>query len=130
VVDDPPVVLDGAHNPQAAAALASAVAEAWPEPGPKPWCVIGVLLDKDADGIVAALAPVVDRFVVTQPHSPRARSAADLAAIVERVTGEAPEVVPDLADAIAAARAHARDAGVLVTGSLYTVGEARALLRG
>jgi dihydrofolate synthase / folylpolyglutamate synthase len=129
VSDEPPVVLDGAHNPQAAAALASAVAEAWPDPGPKPWCVLGVLSDKDADGIVEALRPVVDRFVVTQPRSPRARSAADLAAVVERMTGVAPDTVPDLAEAIARAREGAGGAGVLVTGSLYTVGEARGLLK-
>jgi len=129
IVADPPIVLDGAHNPQAAAVVAAAVAEAWPDARRRPWCVLGVLADKDAAGIVAAIDPAVDRIVVTQTDSPRARSAADLAAIVEDVTGAWPEIRPDLADALAHAREHAAAAGVLVTGSLYTVGQARALLR-
>ncbi len=127
---DPTVVIDGAHNPQAAAVLASAIAEAWPEADLRPWIVLGILADKDAEGIVAALATVAARFVVTQSHSPRARAAGDLAEIVERVTGTAPEVIPDLQEAVAYACAHAGAPGVLVTGSLYTVGEARAFLRG
>jgi dihydrofolate synthase / folylpolyglutamate synthase len=126
----PPVVIDGAHNPQAAGVLASAVAEAWPDAHDRPWCVLGVLSDKDAGGIIAALDPVVERFVATQSHSPRAREAGDLAAIAQRVTGAWPEIVPDLGEALAHALAHAGAAGVLVTGSLYTVGEARSLLRG
>jgi dihydrofolate synthase / folylpolyglutamate synthase len=130
VCDEPPVIIDGAHNPQAAAVLATAVAEAWPDAHRMPWCVLGVLADKDAVGIVAALDPVVERFVVTQPHSGRAREAGDLAGIVENVTGAWPEIVPDLAEALAHAREHADASGVLVTGSLYTVGEARRLLRG
>jgi dihydrofolate synthase / folylpolyglutamate synthase len=127
---EPPVVLDGAHNPQAAAVLATAISEAWPEAHRKPWCVLGILADKDAEGIIAALDPVVERFVVTQSHSSRARAAEDLAAIVQRVTGAWPEIVPDLEEALGHACAHAGAAGVVVTGSLYTAGEARALLHG
>lgn len=128
VCPEPPVVIDGAHNPQAAAVLAAAIGEAWPDPNARPWCVLGVLADKDAEGIVTALAPAVDRFVVTQSHSPRARDAGDLAAIVERATGAWPEIVPDLEEALGHACAHAGANGVVVTGSLYTVGEARSFL--
>ena len=126
---EPPVVLDGAHNPQAATVLAGAIAEAWPDPNARPWCVLGVLEDKDAEGIVTELAPVVDRFVATQSHSPRARDAGDLAGIVEHATGAWPEIVPDLEEAVGHACAHAGAHGVVVTGSLYTVGEARGFLR-
>jgi dihydrofolate synthase/folylpolyglutamate synthase len=129
VRSSPPVVLDGAHNPQAAGVLAAAVAEAWPDGTRKPWCVLGVLRDKDAESMVAALSPAVERFVVTQSHNPRARSADELAAIVQRVTGEWPETIADIGPAIAFARAHAGERGVIVTGSLYTVGDARALMR-
>jgi len=125
----PPFVIDGAHNPQAAAVLAAAILDAWPGDRSRPLCVLGVLTDKDAEGIVRALAPAVDGFVVTQPDSPRARDAADLAAIVEYATGSWPEIKPDLADAIAHARGRAGARGVIVTGSLYTAGQARALLR-
>jgi dihydrofolate synthase/folylpolyglutamate synthase len=129
VCADPPVVLDGAHNPQAASTLAHAVASAWPDAHRRPWCVLAVLREKDAAGIVEALAPVVERFVVTQSHNQRALAAADLAAIVEQVSGLLPEARPDIASALACARECAGEAGVLVTGSLYTVGEARGLLR-
>ena len=83
---EPPVIVDGSHNPQAASVLAEAIREAFPGTVP-PALLIGVLADKDARGIVAALAPVVGGIVVTQPDSPRARPAAELAAIVEEVTG-------------------------------------------
>lgn len=128
--EDPPVVIDGAHNPQAAAVLATAVTEAWPDAERRPWCVLGVLVEKDADGIVAALLPVVRGFVVTRSHNPRARAVADLADVVESAAGVRPEEIGDLAAAIARARDLGAEAGVLVTGSLYTAGEARALLSG
>ena len=122
-------MIDGAHNPQAAGVLAAAVRDAWPDERVRPLCVLGVLQDKDADGIVAALAPVFDGFVVTQPVSPRARDAGELAAIVEFVTGSWPEIRPDLGDAMEHARTHAGPRGVVVTGSLYTAGQVRASLR-
>ena len=125
---DPPLVIDGAHNPQAAGVLAAAIRDAWPDDRSRPLCVLGVLTDKDAAGIVGALAPVVDGFVVTQPESSRARDAGDLAAIVEYATGSWPEIRPDLADALEHARTHAGARGVVVTGSLYTAGQARSLL--
>ena len=126
---EPPLVIDGAHNPQAAGVLAEGILDAWPDDRSRPLCVLGVLTDKDAAGIVRALAPAVDGFVVTQPDSPRARAAADLAAIVEYETGSWPEIRPALADAIAHAREHAGARGAIVTGSLYTAGQARSLLR-
>lgn len=129
LVSDPPLVIDGAHNPQAADVLAGAIADAWPDEHTRPLCVLGVLGDKDAPGIVRALSPVVDSFVATQPDSPRARDAADLAAIVERETGSWPEIRPDLADALEHARLRAGARGVVVTGSLYTAGQVRALNR-
>lgn len=126
VADDPPVVLDGAHNPEAAAVLAQAVGE---EFGCPPVVVLGVLADKDAEGISAALAPVAAEIVVTQPDSPRALPAAELAPRVAALTTVPVHVAPDLVAALALAKRLGPD-GVLVTGSLYTVGAARRLLRG
>jgi dihydrofolate synthase/folylpolyglutamate synthase len=127
VRERPALVLDGAHNPQAASVLASAIDDAFPTA--RPVVVLGVLSDKDAEGIIGALAPVADRFVVTRPASARALPAAELAAEVRRVTGVAPVVEPDVRRALETARELAGERGVVVTGSLYTVGEARALLR-
>ena len=128
VLREPPVVLDGAHNPQAAEVLATAIAQAWPDAGVRPVAVIGILADKDAEGIVQALASVVRGFVCTASASSRAMRAEDLADVVERVTGVRPPVRADLPTAIEEGRRLGRAAGAVVTGSLYTVGEARALL--
>lgn len=128
VLKEPPVVLDGAHNPQAAGVLAEAIEQAWPDAGKRPVAVIGMLVDKDAEGIVRALTPAVHGFVCTASASTRALSAEDLADVVERVTGVRPAVQPSLPRAIEEGRRLGRSAGLVVTGSLYTVGEARALL--
>jgi len=124
----PPVIVDGSHNPQAAGVLAGAIRDAWPRPGRRPVVLLGVLSDKDAEGMVAALTSVAGGFAVVAPSSPRARSAADLAAVVARVTGEEPPVFSDVRSALEMLSTTARD-GLVVTGSLTTAGEARALLR-
>jgi dihydrofolate synthase/folylpolyglutamate synthase len=124
----PAVVIDGAHNHQAAQALASAIVEAFGHRSPI--AVLGVLRDKDAEGIVRALAPAVSAFVCTRNESPRSLSPEELAGVVERVTGK-PVVTGDSVESaleIALGKAADAQTGVVVTGSLYTAGLARALL--
>jgi dihydrofolate synthase/folylpolyglutamate synthase len=121
---DPPVIVDGSHNPQAAEYLARAIVDAWPDPRRRPLVVLGVLADKDADGIVRALAPHVAGFVVTAPLSPRARDAGSLAQIARAVLGRDVRAVEPLG----AALQHAiREGvyGVVATGSLTVAGQAR-----
>ena len=127
VGSSPPVILDGAHNPQAAAVLAGAIADAWPDSERRPMLLLGVLADKDAAGIVAALAPVVAEIRVSAPLSGRAMSADQLAVVVEEVTGRRPVVVESLSEAVRAAVSAAHD-GLVVTGSLITAGQARSVL--
>lgn len=119
---EPPLVIDGAHNPQAAEVLATTIAEVFGKQPPV--ILLAVLADKDAEGIVQALAPVAGGFVVSENGSPRCLAATELAAIVEQVTGNVPVVEPELARAVAAASASGR--AVVVTGSLYTAGAVRA----
>lgn len=121
VARDPWVVLDGAHNPAAARVLADAIADAWPRPAPRPTVVLGVLADKDAAGMVEALGPVAADFVCVAPRSERALPAAELAAIVERVTHTAPRTATSVAAGVRIARSGA--SGVVVTGSIRTVAE-------
>lgn len=120
------VVLDGAHNPAGARALAVALRDEFAFRH----CVIvvGVLADKDVEGIVDALLPVADHLVVTEPPSPRAARADRLATVARRHSCTV-EVAPDVATALelASGLAGAEDA-VVVTGSLYTVGAAREQL--
>ena len=128
----PTVILDGAHNPAGAAALAVALDEAFSFQ--RLVAVVAVLSDKDAAGLLGALDPVVDSVVVTTNSSPRALGVDELAAIAVEALGESRvEVSPRLDDAIEAAVTAAEEdgtvsGGVLVTGSIVTVGEARRLL--
>ncbi len=133
----PTVLLDGAHNPAGAGALAAALQESFDFA--QVVVVVGVLADKDAVGFVEQLAPVVDHFVATQCSSPRALPAGDLASIAADILGEDEVTVerslPDaidravaLADVAFAETGEAGGVGVVITGSLITVGEARTLL--
>jgi dihydrofolate synthase/folylpolyglutamate synthase len=129
----PTVVLDAAHNPAGAQALAAAVADSFAFDhliG-----VIAILADKDAVGVLSALEPVLDQVVVTASSSPRALPVADLAALAREIFGtDRVTVEPRLADAIETAIGMAEESGdlgghgVLITGSVATAGEARALL--
>lgn len=123
---DPPLLIDGAHNPEAATVLAQAISESFPNQPPN--LVLAILADKDAEGIVRALAPVAGAIVVSDNGSERCLAPAKLAQIVRRVTGREPEVHPDLARAVAAASADGQ--AVVVTGSLYTAGGVRKLYKG
>ncbi|CAN5288166.1 folylpolyglutamate synthase/dihydrofolate synthase family protein [soil metagenome] len=121
-----PVVLDGAHNADGARTLAATLRD---EFGYRHRvAVLGVLDDKDADAIVAALLPVVDHVVVTEPPSGRAAPADRLAKAVTSGGGSV-ETAADVAAAIEqASGVAAREDAVVVAGSLYTVGAARRAL--
>jgi dihydrofolate synthase/folylpolyglutamate synthase len=120
------VLLDGAHNPDGAAALAASLAAL--HPGRPVELVFGVLADKDHAGMLRALAPAARRLHIVAPATPRARGAGEVAGLARSLGAQADEH-PDLASALACARAAAADGAlVCVAGSLYLVGEARALL--
>jgi len=125
---DPTVLVDAAHNPHGAAALAAALTEYFDFD--EFAVVLGVLGDKDAHGIVAELAPLTTRFYVTQSGSERSVAADVLADIVSESVGPgAMVVIPDAAEAFADARAWASERprrAVVVTGSITLVAEALA----
>jgi dihydrofolate synthase / folylpolyglutamate synthase len=100
--------------------------------------VVAISADKDVPGILDQLEPVVTQLVVTQNSSGRSMDAAELADLAEAVFGpdrvsttarldDAIELAVGLADA-ADAEGDLGGAGVLITGSVYTAGEARLLL--
>jgi len=129
----PTVLLDGAHNPAGAAALVTAVGEEFAFT--RLVGVVAMLADKDVRSVLETLEPVLAAVVVTQSTSPRAMPADELAEVAVDVFGaDRVEVELRLDDAIDTAIAQAEDetlggSGVLVTGSIVTVGEARTLLR-
>jgi dihydrofolate synthase/folylpolyglutamate synthase len=132
----PSVFIDAAHNPHGAHALAAALREDFSFR--RLVAVVGVMRDKDARGILAELEPVIDEVVVTVSSSARAMDINDLAEAARDVFGEARlRVQRRLPDAIEAAIASAAEgatdpdrisgAGVVITGSVAMVGEARTL---
>jgi dihydrofolate synthase/folylpolyglutamate synthase len=92
--------------------------------------VIGVLKDKDMAGIIDPLARLADRVIATQPRYARAADVATLAGAVRRVHHRVTEAWT-VEDAVATAQREAgEDDLIVITGSLFTVGDARAVLAG
>ncbi|MEQ3553083.1 folylpolyglutamate synthase/dihydrofolate synthase family protein [Pseudonocardia nematodicida] len=129
--DTPTVLLDAAHNPAGAKALATALTADFRFT--RLVGVLGVLEGKDARGILEGLQPVLHEVVVTTNSSPRAMDPDALGALAAEVFGsDRVSVEPSLREAVEQAAEIAEEAGgsgvgVVVTGSVVTAGEARAL---
>jgi dihydrofolate synthase/folylpolyglutamate synthase len=125
----PEVILDVAHNPEAAAVMAQNLAGAGF--APETIAVCGMLRDKDIRGVLAPLAPRVTRWHLATLRGPRGASAGELAKELEALGSRAPMHLHDSpAEAFAAARERAQqDDKIVVFGSFLTVGEAMAWLK-
>ncbi len=122
----PTVVADVAHNPDAAGALAAAVREVFEYDSLI--VVLGVMADKDLEGIMSAISEMAGLVILTRPSSVRAADPAELAKIAEKHRLEH-EIVESPGAAVARALSLAREADlVLITGSHYTVGDAMTSL--
>lgn len=117
--EDRTFILDGAHNPEAMAAFAETY-HASPWKGEASSFIVGLLKDKDYPAMLKSLAGCSNRFVATQPDSPRALPARELAAAIRKAAPEASvEVEADPEKAL-----HLGDERVkAVVGSLYLIGE-------
>ncbi len=123
---DPLVLLDGAHNPDGAARLAHVLANDLDYE--RCILVVGILADKDARAMLELLLPLADTVVATQSADERATPARRLAEMVKEL-GKDCVVVESVGEAVRLARTLAAVSDlVCVTGSLYTVGEARTAL--
>jgi dihydrofolate synthase/folylpolyglutamate synthase len=130
----PTIVLDAAHNPHGARAAAAALEDSFtfnPLVG-----VVGVMADKDYEGVLAEFETLFSEIVCTQNSTPRALPAEELAEVARGIFGvDRVHVAPRLDDAIEQAATLAEtegvygSGGVLVTGSVITVGEARTMLK-
>jgi dihydrofolate synthase/folylpolyglutamate synthase len=132
----PTILVDGAHNPHGMAATVTALQEEFAFS--RLVGVLAVLGDKDAMALLELLEPVLDALVVTTNTSPRAMPAEELAALATEVFGEERVTVADsMPDAIEEAVAQAESdaaaelsaVGVLITGSMVTVADARRLFK-
>jgi dihydrofolate synthase/folylpolyglutamate synthase len=124
---EPAVVLDGAHNPAGAEALAGALGEffRWE----RLHIVLAVSANKDVEGVVRPLAAIADVVYATRNDSARSAEPEDVARVARAASSATVEVSTSVADAVAAARATAGPGDlVLVTGSLFTVGDAKRVL--
>jgi dihydrofolate synthase/folylpolyglutamate synthase len=122
----PTVVLDGAHDEAAAEALAETLRELFPDR--RIFLVLSLGRDKDAAAIAARLCPLADRVIATASSSPRALAASELKEALFRYSRHTAAYTP-ASLAIQAALDQARPTDVVViTGSLYLIGEAMRYL--
>jgi dihydrofolate synthase/folylpolyglutamate synthase len=120
----PPVIVDGAHNPAGAQALAASLAAYFP--GRRGTFVIGISADKDTSGILGALVPLAERVICTAADHPRAASPESLAGLARLAAGDARVRVETAAsppEALRLALAEPDTPMVCVAGSLFMIGE-------
>jgi dihydrofolate synthase/folylpolyglutamate synthase len=131
---DPTIILDAAHNPHGARAIAETVATEFAFDDLT--AIVAVLGEKDALGILQELEPIAHQIIITTNSSPRAMSVAELEKIAVDVFG-ADRVFTEATLSSAVDRA-VKDSvrplsddtlGILITGSVVTVGEARSIIR-
>jgi dihydrofolate synthase / folylpolyglutamate synthase len=121
VARNPDIVLDGAHNPAGAAALASYIREFFQNEPIR--IVYGAMRDKAVDEVTYKLFPLAAEVILTAPDQPRALSPESLAPMLEHPNIR---IAANTSDAIRMSRENPMT--TFVTGSLFLVGEARALL--
>ncbi len=118
---NPMLIIDAAHNPQSALNLATAVARKFPEGDFQ--LLLAVLADKDARGIIEALAGLTPDIAVTQTDSPRALTRFELADMVEELTGTRPEIFET--PALALEELMLRQVNTIASGSITLAGEVK-----
>lgn len=125
VAANPEIVLDGAHNPASARALA-AYLDRFYDPR-RVWLIYGAMRDKAVSEMAAILFPRARHVIVTAPAQARALRPESIRDLADH---DSVQVAPNLPTALAMARAAAAPAdAIFITGSLFLVGEARALLQ-
>ena len=115
----PEIILDGAHNPAGARALADYIRRFYS--GQRIWIIYGVMRDKAVGEMASLLFPLANRVIVTAPANSRAMPPEEIPAPGATITHTVSEAIALLQQAIP-------DDVIFITGSLFVVGEARALL--
>jgi len=127
VSSSPGVILDGAHNPAGALVLKESLEKEFQFQ--HLILLIGIMRDKDIQSMFHLLGPLADHIILTRPHTDRATPPLLLKKMLGR-SGKKAEIVEDLNEAIERGLSLIEKEDLLcITGSLYTVGEARAYFR-
>jgi dihydrofolate synthase/folylpolyglutamate synthase len=125
IASEPPLLIDGAHNPAGMAAMVASARELIGER--RCVAVFAAMRNKDVSAMAAGLTQLTHKIVVTAPAVERATPPADLAQLFDPPA----EIAGDVSTALDIARRRAgRDGAVVVCGSLYLAGEVIDLLRG
>jgi dihydrofolate synthase/folylpolyglutamate synthase len=120
-------LLDVAHNPAGAAVLAEALAAA-PEAG-RTFAIVGVVDDKDVEGIALPLSPIVDEWIAVTADSPRAIRSDELARRISNACNRPCRIAESLRDAMEYAQRNvAENDRILLTGSFFLIGPALRIL--
>lgn len=128
VKDDPPVLIDGAHNPQAAVVLSKNLKKIALSKYKRIILVMGAMGDKDIEGLVEPLLPLAAEILFCAPAYGRSASPERLASAAARM-GYSSVVAPGVAEAIVKAEELWQPGDLIViTGSFYTIGEAKEFL--
>jgi dihydrofolate synthase/folylpolyglutamate synthase len=127
VSPNPDIILDGAHNPAGARALAKYLTRFYPRR--RLWLIFGAMKDKAVSEVANTLFPLAHEFIFTAPNNVRSIAPAELCKMAGRG-----ETAPDVAAALQRISDRGRQEDlsedvVLITGSLYLVGEARSALQ-
>ncbi|MGI9237788.1 MAG: bifunctional folylpolyglutamate synthase/dihydrofolate synthase [Woeseiaceae bacterium] len=116
-------LLDVAHNPAGASVLAETLSAEYQEG--RTWAIIGVLDDKDVEGIAGALNEAVDYWIAVTAESPRAVKSDELARRISNACGRPCRIAESLEDAMQYARRSAMENDrILMTGSFFLIGPA------
>lgn len=127
VQGSPTIIIDGAHNPDSAEALARTIEEKFI--GRRLILVVGISKDKDVYAFLRALLPLASRFIATRAASPRATAPEDLTKLARSLVTMDCVACPDAAAAVETALGQAEPRDLVVfTGSFYLAGEVRAVL--
>ena len=123
IADEPPTLVDGAHNPEGIAALIESLPEVVGDRRPLV-AVVSILDDKDAAAMIGGLAAVCDALIFTSSQNPRALPPPTLNSLARQLGGPPGEVVADPRAALGRARERAGAGGaVIATGSIYLIAD-------
>ncbi len=128
IKDEPPIFIDGAHNPSAAVALSRALENTFLKQYKRIILVLGIMGDKDIEGIMKPLLPLASEIILSSPNYERAASPQKLAARAASLGFPNVRTSSTVKDAVEMAESLSRalqDSLIVITGSFYTIGEAK-----